>query len=170
MSSTVETANELRPFHVDMPEEAPRRPAPAPRRDALAQPGAGRRSVPGRAAGHAAGTRPLLGDRARLAQGRGEAERAAAVHDRDRRGRHPLHPRQVAARERVAADHDARLARLGHRAARDRRPADRPDRSRRHPRGRVPPGAAVSARLRLLGRADRARLGRPPAPHARGRS
>ncbi len=28
---------------------------------------------------------------------RGEAERAAAVHDRDRRGGHPLHPRQVAA-------------------------------------------------------------------------
>ena len=28
---------------------------------------------------------------------RGEAERAAAVHDRDRRGRDPLHPRQVAA-------------------------------------------------------------------------
>ena len=28
---------------------------------------------------------------------RGETERAAAVHDRDRRGRDPLHPRQVAA-------------------------------------------------------------------------
>ncbi len=27
----------------------------------------------------------------------GEAERAAAVHDRDRRSRDPLHPRQVAA-------------------------------------------------------------------------
>ena len=32
---------------------------------------------------------------------RGETERAAAVHDRDRRGRDPLHPRQVAARERA---------------------------------------------------------------------
>ena len=63
---------------------------------------------------------------------------------------------------RVAADHDARLARLGHRAARDRRPADRPDRARRTRRGRVPPGAAVPARLRLLRRADRARLGRRP--------
>ena len=39
-------------------------------------------------------------------------ERATAVHDRDRRGRDPLHPRQVAARERVAADHDARMASL----------------------------------------------------------
>ena len=33
----------------------------------------------------------------------------------------------------------------------DGRPADRPDRSRRHPRGRIPPGAAVHARLRLPG-------------------
>ena len=44
----------------------------------------------------------------------------------------------------------------------DHRPADRPDRSRRHARGRVPPGAAVPARLRVLGRADRARLGVRP--------
>ena len=66
------------------------------------------------------------------------------------------------ARERAAADHDARLARLGHRAARDRRPAHRPDRARRQRRGRVPPGAAVPARLRLLRRADRARLGSRP--------
>ena len=101
---------------------------------------------------------------------RGEAERAAAVHDRDRRGRDPLHPRPVAARERAAADHDPRLARLGHRAARHRRPADRPDRARRHRRGRVPPGAAVPARLRLLRRADRARLGERPHRAARGRS
>ena len=43
-----------------------------------------------------------------------------------------------------------RLARLGRRAARDRRPAHRPDRARRQRGGRVPPGAAVSARLRVL--------------------
>ena len=48
------------------------------------------------------------------------------------------------------------------RAARDRRPAHRPDRARRHRRGRVRPRAAVPARLRLLRRADRARLGRRP--------
>ena len=35
------------------------------------------------------------------------------------------------ARERAAADHDPRLAGLGDRAARDDRPADRPDRARR---------------------------------------
>jgi hypothetical protein len=140
----------------------PGRPPPPHRRDALAQQGARRRPIPGRAAGDDAGARALLGDRLRLAQGRGGAQRAAAVYDRDRRGGHPLHPRQVAARERVAADHDAWLARLGDRVARDRRPADRPDRLRWHPRGRIPPGAAVLARLRLLGRADRARLGLRP--------
>ena len=39
---------------------------------------------------------------------------------------------------------------LGRRAARDRRAAHRPDRPRRRRRGRVPPGAAVAARLRVL--------------------
>ena len=73
---------------------------------------------------------------------------------------------QVGARERAAADHDARLAGLGHRAARDRRPADRPDRARRQRRGRVPPRAAVRPRLRLLRRADRGRLG--PGPDRTG--
>ena len=146
------------------------RPAPAHRGDALAQQGARRRSVAGRAAGDAAGARALLGDRLRLAQGRGEAQRAAAVHDRDRRGRHPLHPREVAARERVAADHDARLARLGHRAARDRRPAHRPDRARRTRRGRVRPRAAVPARLRLLRRARPSSAGTPAASRRPGRS
>src|SRR5947207_10290584 len=37
--------------------------------------------------------------------------------------------REVAARERVAADHDPRLARLGDRAARNRRPADEQERA-----------------------------------------
>jgi hypothetical protein len=65
----------------------------------------------------------------------------------------PLHPRQVAARRRDAADHHARLAGLDHRAARGHRPAHRPGRARRLGRGRVRPGAAVAARLRLLPRA-----------------
>ena len=37
----------------------------------------------------------LLGQRVRLRTGRGEAERPAAVHDGDRRARHPLHPRRA---------------------------------------------------------------------------
>ena len=97
---------------------------------------------------------------------RGEAERAAAVQDRNRRGRHPFHPRQVPARKRAAADHHARLARFGDRAARGRRPAHRPDRARRLRRRRVQPGTALPARLRLLGRAGRGRLG--PRPRRAG--
>src|SRR5215813_12561612 len=97
-----------------------------------------------------------------MAHVRGTTERTAAVHDRDRRGGYPLHSRQVPARERVAADHDTRMARLGHRAPRDSRSPDRPDLARWHPRGCIPPGAAVLAWLRLLERADRVRLGVRP--------
>jgi hypothetical protein len=114
-----------------------RRPPAAHRRDAVARQGAGHRPVAGRAAGDNPGAHPLLDDRLRLAHVRGEAERAAAVHDRDRRGGRPLHPREVGSRGRVAADHHARLARVGHRTARGRRPARGPDRAWRLRRGRV---------------------------------
>ncbi len=63
--------------HVEIPRGADRRPAPAHRGDALAQQGARRRSVAGRPAGDDAGARALLGERLRLRQARGEAERAA---------------------------------------------------------------------------------------------
>ena len=88
----------IRPFAIDVPDadlDDLRRRIAATR---WPEQGARRRSVAGRAAGDDAGARPLLGDRLRLAQGRGETQRAAAVHDRDRRGGHPLHPREVAAR------------------------------------------------------------------------
>ena len=150
----------IRPFTIETPEADLDDLRRTHRGDALADQGARRRSLAGRATRHDAGARPLLDDRVRLAQVRGETERAGAVHDRDRRGGHPLHPRALAARGRAAADHDPRLARLGRRAARDRRPADRPDRARRRRRGRVPPGLAVDTRLRLLGSAGRSRLGR----------
>ena len=42
----------------------------------------------------------------------GQAQRAPAVHHRDRRRGHPLHPRALPARGRATADHDPRLARL----------------------------------------------------------
>ena len=169
MGTTVQTAD-IRPFHVGVPEEElaelRRRIAATrwPCRELVAD-----RSQ-GVQLGDAAGARALLGDRVRLAQGRGEAERAAAVHDRDRRRRHPLHPRQVAARGRAAADHDPRLARLGRRAARDGRPADRPDRARRQRRGCLPARAALAARVRLLGRAGRGRLGPGPDRTGLGRA
>ena len=132
MEATTSTTTEIRPFTIEIGRGAAGGPPPPHPRDALADQGARRRPLAGRAAGDDPGARPLLERRVRLAQVRGEAERAAAVHDRDRRGRDPLHPRAVAARGRAAADHDARLARLGHRAARDDRPAHRPDRARRH--------------------------------------
>ncbi len=70
----------------------------------------------------------------------------------------------------LAADHDSRLARLDRRAARGHRPAHRPDHARRKRRGRVRPGAAVDPRVRLLRRAERARLVRPAASRRPGPS
>ena len=94
------------------------------------------------------------GTRLRLAQGGGEAQRPAAVHDRDRRGRHSLHPRPLASSECLAADHDAWLARLGVRAAQDRRSAHRSHGAWRTRGRRLRPGHAVDARLRLLRQAE----------------
>ena len=101
-----------------------------------------------------------------LRQVRDEAERGPAVHHGDRRPRHPLHPHEVAARERLAAHHHARLAGLDHRDAERHRAAYRPDGTRRQRGGRVRRGGAVDARLRVLRDTDHHRLG--PRPH-RGR-
>ena len=160
----------IRPFHVEIPLTGLGGPASPHRCGPAALQGAGRRSLAGRATGDDPGARALLAERLRLAQVRGEAERAAAIQDRDRRGGRPLHPREVATRERLAADHHSRVARLDHRDARDRRPAHRPDRSRWTGGRRLPPGAAVPPRIRLLGRAIRARLGRRLASRRRGGS
>ena len=84
------------PIHREHPPGGNRRASPAHRGNTLARSGNGPGPFPRRAAGEAAGARPLLGNRLRLAQGRGEAERSPAVHDRDRRARHPLHPRPLA--------------------------------------------------------------------------
>ena len=62
---------------------------------------------------------------------RGAAQRLPAIHHRDRRAGHPLHPRPLEARGRAAGHRHARLARLDHRAAQDHRPADQPDGIRR---------------------------------------
>ena len=55
--------------------------------------GNGHGCIAGRAARDDAETRALLGDGVRLAQGRGETERPAEVHHRDRRAGHPFHSR-----------------------------------------------------------------------------
>ena len=75
-----------------------------------------------------------------------------AVPHRDRRARHPLHPRPLAARECVADDRHPWLAGLDHRATEDHRSADRPDRARRHAR----PTRSISSSRRCRATASRA--------------
>ena len=145
------------------PQSGPRRPAGAHRGHALAREGGRRRCVAGRAAGDDPGSRALLGDRARLAQVRGQAQLGAQLHHRDRRAGHPLRPRSLEARGRAAAHRLPRMARLVHRADEDRRPAHQPHRTRRERIGRLPPGDPQHAGLRVLGQADHDRVG--PDPH-----
>ena len=170
MSTATQASTDIRPFHVDIPGEKLDDLRAAHRRDALAEQGAGRRPVAGGPARGAAGARAVLAGRVRLRADRGAAERAAAVRHRDRRRGRPLHPRQVVARERAAADHDPRLARLRDRADRLRRPADGPDRARRQRRGCLPSRAALPARVRALRRAGRDRLGPRPDGTGLGRA
>ena len=66
---------------------------------------------------------------------------------------------KLPARGRPAADHHPRLAGLRDRATRRHRPVDRSHRPRRPGRGRVRRRHPVAARLRLLRRAEGARLG-----------
>ena len=170
MSTTVNTATEIRSFEIEVPEEQ----IDDLRRRIAATRLPSKELVEDRSQGVQLATIQELArywsHRLRLRADRDEAERPAAVHDRDRRRGHPLHPRQVPARGRGAADHDPRLARLGCRAARDRRPAHRPDRARRKCRGRVPPRAAVHTRA-TASPASRARsAGTPAASRRRGPS
>ena len=83
---------------------------------------------------------------------RGEAERPAAVHHRDRWAGHSFHSRAFEARQRVAAHRHARMARLDHRADEDHRSADQSDGAWRERIGRFPPGDSVDARLGYSGK------------------
>ena len=99
-------------------------------------------------------------DGLRLAEGRSEARRPAAVRHDDRRARHPLHPRQVEAPERVADHRHARLARLDHRAVEDHRSArPNPTAHGGSGGGRLRRRDPLDAGLRLLRQADDDRLG-----------
>ena len=89
---------EVRPFMVQIPEAALEALRARDRSDALALERTGRRPVPRGPVGDHPGASSLLGDRLRLAPVPGEAEHAASVQDRDRRGGHPLHPREVTTR------------------------------------------------------------------------
>jgi hypothetical protein len=160
MSTTVET--EIRPFHVDIPEEQ----IDNLRRRIAATRWPSKELVEDRSQGVQLATLQELAHywTTQYHFGRVEARlnAAAAVRHRDRRCGHPLHPRPFAARGCVAADHDPRLARLRHGDDRLRRPADGPDRARRQRRGCLSPPCALPARVRLLGRAGRGRLGPGP--------
>ena len=103
------------------------------------------------------------GDRVRLAQVRGETERPAAVHHRDRRAGHSFHSRPFKTRKCVAADRYARMARLDHRTVEDHRSADQSHRTRRKCIRRVPYRDSVDARLRFFRQAGHDRVG--PRPH-----
>ena len=123
--------NAIRPFHVSIPQAAlddlRRRIA----RHAVAREGDRDRSSQGVQLATMQRARALLGDGLRLAQGRGETERAAAVHHRDRRAGHPLHPRPLETQECAAARGQPRLARLDHRAVEDHRSAGQSHGARR---------------------------------------
>ena len=94
MSTTVQTATDIRPFHLDIPEEQ----LDDLRRRIGATRWPSRELVADRSQGVQLAT---LQELARYWldeydwRGRGAAERAAAVRHRDRRRGHPLHPRQV---------------------------------------------------------------------------
>jgi len=84
------------PFHVNFPEAELTELAQAHQRDQVA--GTGKRSRINRKAcsfANDSGTRALLGDGIRLAEGGGETERPAAVHHRDRWTGHSLHSRSL---------------------------------------------------------------------------
>ena len=165
MAIDTTTDTTIRPFHVDFPQQAlddMRRRISATRwpeaRDGL-------RRLSGRVVGTDAGPGALLGDRLRLEQVRGEAERPTELHHRDRWARHPFPSRPLPTRGCPAPDRHARMARLDHRAAEDHRAPHQSDRTRRHCPGRLSPGDPVAARPRLLGKAGHAPAGiRPASP------
>ena len=155
----VTSQRDIRPFRIDVPQEAIddlRRRLAATQ---LAREGDRPGLIPGRAARDDAEARAVLGDGLRLAQVRGEAERPAAVHYRDRWAGYPLHPRPLTTRRRAAAHRQSRMARLDHRAAEDHRATDRSHGPWRECSGRVPRCHPVDARLRVLRQADQHRLG-----------
>ena len=161
MNATASTSTEIRPFTFDVSDEE--LDDLRSRINATKWPDREVGSLTGRAARDDPGARRLLGDGLRLAHVRGALCGPAALRHRDRRGRHPLHPRPLQARGRAAADRHARLAGLDGRAAEDHRSAHQSHRARRERGGRLPSRDPVVAGPRVLGEADRDRLG--PDPH-----
>ena len=159
MSTAVETATEIRSFHVDIPEEELaelRRRIAATRLPPQSSSRTGRRACSWRRCRRSRST-----GRPSTTGARAEAKLNALPQFMTEIDGVDIHFIHVKSRH-----EDALPLIMTHgwpgsvdRAARDGRPAHRPDRTRRPRRGRVRPRAAVHSRVRLLGRADRARLG-----------
>ena len=150
------------PVHDRHPGGGPRRPACAHRGHALAREGDRRGRLAGRAAGDDAGARALLGDEYdwRKCEARLNAY-PQFVTEIDGLDIHFVHARSK--HEDALPRHRLpRMARLAHRADEDRRPAHRPDGAWRQRLGRLPRGDPEHAGLRVLGQADRDRLGCDP--------
>ena len=158
------TDSAIRPFHINVPEAATRRPSPA---RAWRRGGPTRETVTDQSQGVQLATIQKLArywdDGLRLAQVRGEAQCPAAFHHRDRRARHSFHSRSLETRKCAAADRHAWVARLDHRAAEDHRSADQSHGAWRERIGRLPSGDSVAAGLRVFRQADHDGLG--PRPH-----
>ena len=120
-----------RPLSHRDPRCGARGPARSPRPHTPPRGRAGRRLVAGHPARVRRGDPRLLGRRVRLAGDRGAPQPAPPVPHRDRRARHPLRPRAVAARGRAAARPDPRMAGLDRRVRQGDRAARRPGRPRR---------------------------------------
>jgi len=128
------------------------------------------RCIPGRTARNHAETGPLLGDRLRLAQGRGQTQRPAAIHHHHRRPGHSFHPRPLQASQRGwPINRHPRLAGIDHRADEDHRPAHRSHRLWWARGGCLRRGDSVDTWLRLFRQADHDRLGPPTTSLAPGR-
>ena len=151
-----------------------RRPAGRPPRPAGAAPAgpSGRRSTTGRRASRSPTCRSCARTGPTATTGGPREARLnalPAVPHRDRRARHPLPARALAARRRAAAGDHPRLARLDRRVPQGHRAADRPDRPRR--RRRPTPSTSSCPSLPGYGFSDKpagAGLGRPTASPRRG--
>jgi Epoxide hydrolase N terminus len=164
MSSTVETSVDIRPFHVDIPDEAledlRRRLAATnwPEQETVESQGVPLAMIQ-KLARHWATDYDWR---------KVEAELNALpqfITEIDGLDIHFIHVR-FAARRRAAAHRQSRLAGLDHRAAEDHRSAERSDGARRKCGRRVPRGGSVDAGLRVLREADGDRLG--PRAHGPG--
>ena len=138
--------------------------------DAMAGEGASRGLVDGDPVGVRAGARRVLGGVLQHATRRRSAERIRAVHDDDRRGRHPLPARALARGGGDAVHHDARLAGVGDGVRQGDRSARGSGQPRRGGVRRARARDPVATGVRVERQTDRDRLERREGRGGRGSS